>query len=408
MLSLFNRRKRFKDPKVLLTDPTGFPGDHFGRAVALSDDKITLLVGAELGDAGVSPFNTGNASVYIRNETTWTQQAVLTRSSSTAGDEFGTSVALSSDGDTAIVGAPFSDVGWQNAGSAVVFTRSGGTWTQQAILTDSAGAESTWLGYSVALSSDGDTAIVGAPGDNQFLAGKTLVFTRSGGTWTQQATLTYSLGVSRDLFGISVAVSGDGDMAIIGMPQYDKPGGLSNAGSAVVFTRSGGTWTEQAVLAHSAGVLNDRLGWSVALSRDGELAVCGAPYRGLNGRGAVILFTRSGGTWTEGSVLTHDPYTANDYLGWSISVSNNKNRIICGAPSFPGSTTSAGSAVVFKLTNGVWQQESVLTSSNPVFADAFGYSVASSADGNIIVIGAYQDSVGVSSDQGSVTIFYRR
>ena len=114
-----------------------------------------------------------------------------------------------------------------------MFTRSGATWTQQAKLTASDGAEDDWFGRSVAV--DGDTAVTGAPGDddNGSVSGSAYVFTRSGGIWTQQAKLTASDGAADDAFGFSVAV--DGDTAVIGAYEDDDNG--TDSGSAYVFTK---------------------------------------------------------------------------------------------------------------------------------------------------------------------------
>jgi len=188
------------------------------------------------------------------------QQQTITQTSGAAGDVFGSSVALSSDGNTAIVGAYGDNVG-SNAdqGSATVFTRSGGVWTQQQTITQTDGAGSDYFGISVALSSDGNTAIVGAYGDdvgsivNQ---GSATVFTRSGGVWTQQQTITQTGGAANDLFGVSVALSSDGNTAIVGA-YLDDNGVVSDQGSATIYTRSGTTWTQQQTITQTGGAAGD-------------------------------------------------------------------------------------------------------------------------------------------------------
>jgi len=137
-------------------------------------------------------------------------------SDGTADAELGWSVAMSSDGNTAILGADIDDIGSNtNQGSAYVFTRSGGLWIQQQKLTASDGATGTTFGCAVALSSDGNTAIIGAQYDASS-QGAAYVFTRSGTVWTQQQKLT--AGVMTGWFGISVGLSGDGNTAIVGAP----------------------------------------------------------------------------------------------------------------------------------------------------------------------------------------------
>ena len=165
-----------------------------------------------------------SSSFFPENEV-----AKLLASDAQANDYFGGSVAVS--GDTAVIGARYEDTGGSNAGAAYVFTRSGGSWTQQAKLLASDAQSSDYFGVSVAVS--GDTAVIGAYGEatGGSYAGAVYVFTRSGGAWTQQAKLLASDAQSSDQFGVSVAVSGD--TAVIGA-RYEDTGG-SDAGAVYVF-----------------------------------------------------------------------------------------------------------------------------------------------------------------------------
>src|SRR5207244_2622086 len=135
-------------------------------------------------------------------------------------------VSVAVSGDTALVGA-YGD----NHGSVYVFTRAGGVWTQQAKLTASDGAVGDVFGYNVALS--GDTALVGARNANA-QQGAAYVFTRSGGVWTQQQKLTAGDGVAQDHFGRGVALSGD--TALVGASGDDVGAANTSEGSAYVFT----------------------------------------------------------------------------------------------------------------------------------------------------------------------------
>ena len=148
----------------------------------------------------------GAAYVFARSGATWTQQQKLIASDAATGDGFGWSVGLSSDGNTALVGA-------SNKNSAYVFTRSGAAWTQQQKLTDAAYGD--FFGRSVGLSSDGNTALVGASNKN-LAQGAAYVFTRSGAAWTQQQELTAPDAAYNDGFGWSVVLSSDGNTALLG------------------------------------------------------------------------------------------------------------------------------------------------------------------------------------------------
>ena len=415
MLSLLgNRVKRFRNtPQIKLTDSAGAGADLFGYSVALSANGNTALVGAYGDDVGAN-FQQGSAIVFTRSGTTWTEQAKLTDSVGDGADSFGYSVALSSDGNTALIGVYADTVGANTQqGSALVFTRSGSTWTQQAKLTDSTGASSDNFGYSVALSDDGNTALIGAYLDDvggNFNQGSAVVFTRSSGVWTQQAKLTGSSGAVGDFFGESVALSSDGNTALIAARGVDV-GVNTNQGAAIVFTRLGTTWTQQAKLTDSTGAANDSFGDSVALSNDGNTALIGSSNSivGSIDKGSAVVFTRSGSTWTEQTKLTDSTGASADRFGRSVALSDNGNTALVGALLDDiGANTNQGSAVVFTRLGTTWTQQTKLTDSAGATNDNFGVSVALSDNGRIAIVGSYFDDVGANADQGSAIVFYRR
>ena len=291
----------------------------FGWSVALSRDGNTALIGGPTDD------ETGAAWVYTRSGSTWTQQgSKLTGSGRSGSGLFGWSVALSGDGNTALIGDPVDD---DRAGAAWVFTRSGSTWTQQGSkLTGSGGSGSADFGSSVALSGDGSTALIGGPGDNGRV-GAAWVYTRSGSTWTQQGSkLTGSGEIGNGEFGWSVALSGDGSTGLIG-GRSDNGG----VGAAWVFTRSGSTWTQQgSKLTGSGEIGNGLFGASVALSSDGGTALIGAPRDNAT-IGAAWVFTRSGSTWTQqGSKLTGAGGSGTGAAGWGVALSADGGTALVG------------------------------------------------------------------------------
>jgi hypothetical protein len=386
--------------EATLTATGGAASDQFGISVAISGD--TVIIGAYTDDVGANG-DQGSAYVFTRSGTTWTQQAQLTAADGATNDRFGVSVAIS--GDTAVVGANFDDVGVNgNQGSAYVFTRSGSTWTQQAQLTAADGAANDRLGISVALS--GDTAIVGANLDdigangNQ---GSAYVFTRSGSTWTQEAQLTAAGGALNNQFGISVAFSGD--TAIVGS-QFNTVGANPGQGSAYVFTRSGSTWTQQAQLTAADGALNDLFGFSVAIS--GDTAIVGAFVNdvGANAnQGSAYVFTRSGSTWTQQAQLTATDGAAEDNFGFSVAISG--DTAVVGAPLDDlGANGDQGSAWVFSRVGSAWIGPDLQAiASDGAAGDRFGTSVAISGD--TAIVGASEDSVGANGAQGSAYVFTR-
>ncbi|HEY7376709.1 MAG TPA: hypothetical protein VIF57_31410 [Polyangia bacterium] len=251
--------------------------DQFGASVAVTGDGGRAIVGAPGPSSGSTI--TGRAEVFLRTDTTWTRETTLPASAAATGDQIGISVALAADGSRALVGAAGDDTaGGTDAGSAHVFLRTGATWTEETVLLAAAGAMNDRFGTAVALSADGSVALVGAPGDVTFPAGDSgsvRVFSRSGTTWTEEATLLPAAGASGDQFGIALSLSADGTRALIGARMDDTPAGV-DTGSARLFVRSGTTWTEAAELDPPSGVALDYVGASVAIAGDGSRGLVGA------------------------------------------------------------------------------------------------------------------------------------
>jgi hypothetical protein len=278
-----------------LTASDGAAGDWFGWSVGLSSDGSTAIVGAYRKTIGANSLQ-GAAYIFTRSGGVWSQQQELTASDGAAGDFFGYSNAMGSDSNTVIVGAYRKTIGANSLqGAAYIFTRSGSVWSQQQELTASDGAANDNFGSSVGLSSDGNTSLVGA--FNKTIGANTgqgaaYIFTRSGGVWTQQQELTASDGAANDNFGWSVGLSSDGNTAIVGA--YDKTiGANSLQGAAYIFTRSGSVWSQQQELTASDGAASDGFGSSVGLSSDGNTGIIGAFAKkiGANGlQGAAYTF----------------------------------------------------------------------------------------------------------------------
>ena len=275
-----------------------------------------------------------------------------------ANDNFGWSVSLSADGSTALVGSLQESTSPNTTnGAAYVFTRSGSTWTEQQKLLASDPANSDLLGYSVALSADGNTALIGAvledtsPNSDN---GAAYVFTRTAGVWTQQQKLLASDAASNEEFGISVALSADGNTALIGADKEDTSPNTNN-GATYVFTRSGSTWTQQQKLLASDAASNDNFGKSVALSADGDTALISAENEDTSpntNNGAVYIFTRSGTTWTEQQKLLASDAAGGDGFGDSVALSADGNTALIGAAAEDTSpNTNNGAVYIYALGN---------------------------------------------------------
>jgi hypothetical protein len=317
----------------------------------------------------------------------------------------GFSVAISADGNTGLVGGPFDN---GQAGAVWVYIRSGGAWSQQGsklTVTDNIG--NAKFGYSVSLSADGNTALIGGPADGATFGGAAWVFTRSGGVWSEQAKLVATglgqfFGVTV-LQGASVALSADGNTALVGAPQE----GGNEGGVAVVFTRGGGVWTQQQLLAGSVnGVVQPGAqGTSGALSADGNTAAVGAPgyNNGDPSDGAVWIFTRSNGVWSQqGGVLVGTGATSGgSHQGQAVALSADGNTLLEGGPADTGGGGGAGAAWVFARSGGVWSQQSGKLFLPASTATQQGQSVALSANGNVGIVGA------PGSGPGQVLVYAR-
>ncbi len=366
-----------------LTASDGAAGENFGSSVAISGD--TAIVGANWDDDNGD--GSGSAYVFVRNGTGWSQQAKLTASDGAPDDWFGYSVAVS--GDRVVVSAHGDDDRGYDSGSAYVFVRDGTSWSQQAKLTTSDGAALDAFGCAAI---SGGTIIVGAHNDDDKgdASGSAYIFVRDGTGWSQQAKLTASDGASGDHFGWAVAVSGD--TAVVGALDDDDSG--TSSGSAYVFVRSGTTWTQQAKLAAGDGTAYDEFGRSAAISIDTTVVGAhGDDDRG-DGSGSAYVFVRNGTSWSQQAKLTGGDGATGDAFGWAVAASGDK--VIIGAPYDNDQGDDSGSAYVFTRLGAVWSQHTKLTAGDGAAYDAFGYSAAISG-GEAVVGAPYDDDNGAGS-----------
>jgi len=325
-----------------LTASDGVAFDFFGSSVSISGDYA--IVGAR-GDDILSSSSQGSAYIFVRNGTVWSQQQKITASDGSSNDVFGSSVSIS--GDNVIVGADGDAIGANTGqGSAYIFVRNGTSWSQQAKLIASDGAVNDYFGYSVSIS--GDYALVGSYGDDiSSLSdrGSAYIFFRTGTSWAQQQKLTASDGAQNDQFGFAVSISGD--YAVVGSPKATVATSLLQ-GTAYIFFRSGTSWTLQQKLIASDGSTIDEFGSSVSISGDNLLI---GSYRdqigGEESQGSAYIFTRSNTVWNQQSKLIASDGSRTDGLGISVGISG--NYLIIGASGDNvNNNTRQGSAYIFK------------------------------------------------------------
>jgi len=338
--------------------------DGFGASVSIYG--TTIMVGAPGRFQGETP-----SAVYVFGPSgpAWAQRQKLLAPDENGDSEFGASVSL--DGLTAIVGAPGASVGTSFAGAAYVLTRMGSTWTHQQRLVavdgmgKPVGVSGELFGGSVCVS--GDVAVVGAPKADGW-QGAAYVFARSGSgsTWTLQQKLTANDPARAEELGASVAVSGD--TVIAGAPYADI-----NGGAAYVFVRSGpaSTWTLQQRLQPDEAVAYDGFGDDAALA--GDTALVG-PY----------VFVRTGATWTQRAKLAAP---ADDLTELATAGAVSASIALVGDMwTTVGTNDHAGAMYLFTPGSAGWMPAPRVIAPDGMTDDRFGASLALS--GKTFVVGA--------------------
>ncbi len=369
-------------PKLVSSDYYGLSTQ--GESISISSDGNTVIVGGP-NDYGVI----GAAWIFSRDYNgDWTQQGPKLVGTGHANASQGESVSISADGKTVIVGGP-SDDNW--IGAVWIFTKdSSGVWNQQGTKLIGTGyIGEPEQGFSVSISGDGNTAIIGALTDDNGI-GASWIFTRDiNGVWSQQGSkLVGSDYVGEPYQGRSVSISADGNTAIVGGANDD-----GNIGAAWIFTRDiNGVWSQQGPKLVGTGSIGYPLqGQSVSISADGSTAIVGGFTD--NAIGAAWIFTRDiNGVWSQqGPKLVGRDWSGTvPRQGQSVSISADGTTVVIG-----GYTDNhlVGAAWVFRLNNiGVWsQQGSKLVGTGYIGTPNQGNSVSISGDGNTIIIGGPQD-----------------
>jgi uncharacterized protein (TIGR03437 family) len=312
----------------------------------------------------------------------------------TGTDAFGSAVAI--DGDTAVIGDPNYKVGTkQFQGSAFVYVRRDGVWTKQQQLLASDGIEDDIFGFSVAVS--GDVIVVGAVRyfSNNNRSGKAYIFLRSGETWTEQQQLSAAAGAPLNYFGYSVSISG-GRIAVGAFQELIGPGTglLRRRGAVYLYDRLGSTWNPETILTAADGQHGDGFGCSVSLN--GSSIAIGAYLAevGTNSdQGAVYIFEGPKGLWRETARITAVDGAKQDHFG--VSVALDGDTVVAGAPNkTQGTNTQQGAAYIYgaspsPVTIRSWDLQKTLILSEGKKDDALGSSVTLSGDVAVIGVGSH-------------------
>lgn len=390
------------------------------------------------------------------------------------GDQFGRALGLSADGSTLAIGARLEDSRAtgingdqadntaESSGAVYLFRRDGSDWHQQAYFKASNTDASDGFGWAVSLSADGNTLVVGAPGEassatgingNEFDnsvpgAGAVYVFRFDGANWYQQAYVKASN--TAGSFGQTVALSADGATLVVGSPGEDSSArGINGdqtdnlaagAGAVYVFRFDGTDWYQQAYVKASNTDALDRFGSSVALSADGNALAVGATGEdsiatGINGdqgdnssdgAGAAYLFRFDGVDWQQQAYVkasntktsmwcpARGPQPCQMTFGAAVGLSADGDTLVVGAPGEDSNSTgingdendesseASGAVYLFRFNGATWDQQAYIKASNTGFNDNFGGVLALSADSRTLVVGAWlEDSsaTGINGDQ---------
>ena len=442
----------------------------------MTGSRLVVLLGGVVFGA-TAAVACGRAEAQLASSIAEVQQVAYVKAANPdIGDHFacggslpghiGNALVVSADGNTIAVGAPHESSGASGingnaddnslyaSGAVYVFVRRGDAWVQQAYVKASNPGQSDLFGMTVALSADGNVMAVAAPwersaatgingdqnDDSLAQAGAVYVFTRAGDSWSQQAYVKASntgraasegepIG-DGDQFGLSLALSGDGNTMAVGAPTEDSAAtgingdqtddSATSAGAAYLFSRTGTTWTQQAYIKGANTGAADLFGYGVGLSDDGNtLVVAGYDEDGAgrgvnpsledgdrNGSGAIYVFSRTGAAWGQDAYLKGSRSEGNDALGYSLAISGDGSTIVAGAGDESclvgginpagcdmdkpedASGGSAGAAYVWGRSGDTWAEQAFIKASNPDLQDWFAARLAVSGDGNTLLVGA--------------------
>ena len=376
-----------------------------GVAAIIISNTGLQIVGMVMPGAGKAPISVKVGTATITSSGSFEtinvlppsiQQGLKLVGTGSSGNSNQGIVAVSADGNTAVIGGSNDNFG---TGSIWIFTRSAGLWSQQGGKlggSDCIGA--TGLGGSVAISADGNTVIAGGSGDNNLL-GAAWVFVRTNGVWSQQGSKLVGSGhITYSQQGSAVAISADGNTAAIG-----GNGDNYATGAVWVFARSGGAWTQQGSKLVGTGFSGSaNQGLSLAMSADGKTIIIGSGIVAAAANAPIWVFTNTGTWQQQGNYLTGSGSVNNpNGQNTSVAASADGNTFILGENQDNG---QAGAAWIFTRTGGVWsQQGNKLVGAGAVGNSAQGVSVSISADGNTAVVGGNTDN----NNAGAMWVYRR-
>ncbi|MCH9664073.1 MAG: FG-GAP repeat protein, partial [Gammaproteobacteria bacterium] len=429
--------KRFREPLPSGETRTQSERRNYGIAVAMNKPGTMLVAGSPGGNSG-----NGSARVYARdNNGVWRLDGQIQPRITYINGNFGGALAVSSTNATIAVGARGLNIG--QSGFVYIFKKSSGVWREEARLRSTVLDSYDYFGSSVALSDDGNTLAVGAEGEDSnatgingsatnnsaAASGAVYVFERTGSTWTQRYYIKANRVVANAKFGSSISLNGDGDVMAVGAFQDSTystgingtiyTGSRTYSGAAYVFVRTATTWRQEAYIKPSSISSYDYFGTSVSLSGEGDILAVGAPdddtgqttgtgfvnNNSTPNSGAVTMYHYIEGSWRSTAFLKAANVGNSDQFGSSIALSANGAFLAVGAKGEDGgssgingnlssnSNTNSGAVYYFErlAVNDGWSYKSYIKATSPRQQNGFGSALAISAGGNTMVVGAPND-----------------
>lgn len=304
-------------------------------------------------------------------------------------DQLGYSLDLSNDGTTMIVGSPtYTKIINGNfeydLGNVKIFQRSGDNWNQMGTAIEGDNFYEQ-LGYSVSIDGNGSTVVVGAPFNDEQgeAAGKVKIYRRIGNSWVRKGNPIFGLN-SQDRFGSSVKLSADGNLLAVSAPLNSTA--ANRAGQVIIYEWTSGAWQQKGAPINGE-LEGDRAGSSLDISNDGNTLIMGLPFNDATGddAGRVEVFQWDGQQWTsKGNGI--NGLEARDNFGHALSISGDGNVVAVGAPNHSAEFWKDGQVQVFEWNGASWMErgEGLI---GEVFEDRFGQTVSLSSDGQSLVVG---------------------
>ena len=410
-------------------------GDQLGQSIAVSADGNYIVVGTYLAPGGTA---VGAAYVYVKSGTVWEMQQKLPTQGVGSG-QMAVTASISADGSYIVLGGLNRTESTGSDGVAYVFVRTGSSWALQQRILASVPTASDLFGYSgIDISGPGDVIIAGAWGqDTNAAGGVSLVdagavyfFSRAASLWTFNQKVVPTDRAGGDRFGSAVSISADATIALVGAPLQatNATGGVSlaAAGAAYILTKTSGVWSQTQKLVASDRTAGDRFGTSVAISGNGSYAIVGAYLNKTNAAGAstllqagaVYIFTRAGGVWTQQAKVVAFDRAVDDFFGVSVAISGDGRYALASAygndTNATGGTTLAAAGAVYLLVRqgASWTSQRKIVASDRAAGDNFGRNAVSLSDSGLVVaVGApFQDTNATGgatlSNAGAAYVYY--